>query len=204
MSVIAVTGATGYIGGRLVPVLLEQGHDVRVLTRRRNALRDVPWSKKVTVVVGDLADSQAVRELCAGAEVLYYLAHSMGGTKDFGPVEERCAQVLAAAAKNADLQRLIYLSGLHPDGELSAHLTSRVKVGEILESSSVPTLTLQAGLIIGSGSASFEMVRHLTDVLPVMPAPPLGVEPSAAHRRARCPALPQRGCSAATGGVGPL
>ncbi|PYI65165.1 DUF2867 domain-containing protein [Arthrobacter livingstonensis] len=171
MSVIAVTGATGYIGGRLVPVLLEQGHDVRVLTRRKNALRDVPWSKNVHIVAGDLADPQAVQELCSGAEVLYYLAHSMGSTKDFGPVEERCAQVLAAAAQTEGLQRLIYLSGLHPDGELSTHLTSRVKVGEILESSAIPTLTLQAGLIIGSGSASFEMVRHLTDVLPVMPAP---------------------------------
>lgn len=171
MSVIAVTGATGYIGGRLVPVLLEQGHDVRVLTRRKNALRDVPWSKDVHIVAGDLADPEAVKELCSGAEVLYYLAHSMGGAKDFGPVEEQCAQVLAAAAKAAGLQRLIYLSGLHPDGELSMHLASRVKVGEILESSTVPTVTLQAGLIIGSGSASFEMVRHLTDVLPVMPAP---------------------------------
>ena len=171
MSVIAVTGATGYIGGRLVPVLLEQGHEVRVLTRRKNALRDVPWSTDVHVVVGDLADPKAVEELCSGAEVLYYLAHSMAGTKDFGPVEERCAQVVADAAQKAGLQRLIYLSGLHPDGELSRHLASRVKVGEILESSTVPTLTFQAGLIIGSGSASFEMVRHLTDVLPVMPAP---------------------------------
>lgn len=171
MSVIAVTGATGYIGGRLVPLLLEQGHEVRVLTRRQNALRDVPWSKTVHVVVGDLADPEAVSRLCAGADVLYYLAHSMGGSKDFGPIEERCANVVAAAAQQAGLQRLIYLSGLHPDGPLSAHLSSRVRVGEILESSTVPTLTLQAGLIIGSGSASFEMIRHLTDVLPVMPAP---------------------------------
>ncbi|MFB9165539.1 SDR family oxidoreductase [Arthrobacter psychrochitiniphilus] len=171
MSNIAVTGATGYIGGRLIPILLQQGHDVRVLTRRANALRDVPWSNHVKVVVGDLADPHAVEELCDGTEVLYYLAHSMSGSQDFGPVEERCAKVVAAAAKEKGLKRLIYLSGLHPQGPLSRHLSSRVKVGEILESSSIPTLTLQAGLIIGSGSASFEMVRHLTDVLPVMPAP---------------------------------
>lgn len=171
MSSIAVTGATGYIGGRLVPLLLEQGHEVRVLTRRQNALRDVPWLSRVQVVEGDLADPRAVEKLCEGIEVLYYLAHSMGGSKDFGPVEEKCAEVLAAAAKAAGLRRLVYLSGLHPQGPLSRHLASRVTVGRILESSSIPTMTLQAGLIIGSGSASFEMVRHLTDVLPVMPAP---------------------------------
>ncbi len=152
-------------------MLLERGHTVRVLTRRGNALRDVPWSGKVRVVVGDLSDPHAVRELCAGATHLYYLAHSMAGNKDFAPVEERCARTAAAAANREGVAQLVYLSGLHPEGELSRHLKSRVEVGEILESSGIPTLTLQAGLIIGSGSASFEMVRHLTDVLPVMPAP---------------------------------
>lgn len=171
MSVIAVTGATGYIGGRLVPVLLERGHQVKVLTRRKNALRDVPWRADVEVVEGDLTDLRAAKELCQGANVLYYLVHSMSGTSDFGPVEERCAQTIVEAATDAGVERFVYLSGLHPEGELSRHLSSRVKVGEILESSGIPTVTLQAGLIIGSGSASFEMVRHLTDVLPVMPAP---------------------------------
>ncbi len=171
MSVIAVTGATGYIGGRLVPVLLEQGHQVRVLTRRKNALRDVPWREKVSIIEGDLTDPKAAAELCRGAEVLYYLVHSMGGAANFAPMEERCANTIIQAAKAEGVGRLIYLSGLHPDGELSRHLSSRVKVGEILASSGIPTINLQAGLIIGSGSASFEMVRHLTDVLPVMPAP---------------------------------
>ncbi len=171
MSVIAVTGATGYIGGRLVPILLAQGHTIRVMTRRASALRDGPWRSEVEVIEGDLTDHRAARELCEGVDVLYYLVHSMGGRTDFVPVEERCANTIVEAAKAEGVKRFVYLSGLHPEGDLSRHLTSRVKVGEILEASGIPTITLQAGLIIGSGSASFEMVRHLTDVLPVMPAP---------------------------------
>ena len=197
MSVIAVTGATGYIGGRLVPLLLEQGHSVRVLTRRSNALRDVPWGKRVQIVEGDLTDPEAAAQLCEGSTVLYYLVHSMGGSSNFAPVEERCANTIVEAAKTSGIGRLIYLSGLHPEGELSRHLASRVKVGQILESSSIPTITLQAGLIIGSGSASFEMVRHLTDVLPVMPAPrwvlnrvqPIAVR-DALHYLGECAGLP--------------
>ncbi|OIH85139.1 NAD(P)-dependent oxidoreductase [Arthrobacter sp. UCD-GKA] len=197
MSVIAVTGATGYIGGRLVPLLLEQGHSVRVLTRRSNALRDVPWGTRVQIVEGDLTDPQAADQLCEGAEVLYYLVHSMGGTSNFAPVEERCAHTIVEAARAAGIGRLVYLSGLHPEGELSRHLASRVEVGRILESSGIPTITLQAGLIIGSGSASFEMVRHLTDVLPVMPAPrwvlnrvqPIAVR-DALHYLGACAGLP--------------
>lgn len=107
MSVIAVTGATGYIGGRLVPLLLEQGHTVRILTRRSNALRDVPWRGKVHVVVGDLSDPQAVKELCTCATFLYYLAHLMADNKDFAPVEEHCARIVAAAANKEGIARLI-------------------------------------------------------------------------------------------------
>lgn len=171
MSRIAVTGASGYLGGRLVPLLLERGHQVKVLTRHPESLRDVPWRSQVQVVQGDLTDPQAAAELCAGTDTCYYLVHSMAATSNFAEVEQRCAQVMARAARDAGVGQLVYLSGLHPDGELSRHLSSRVNVGRILESSGVPTLTLQAGLVIGSGSASFEMVRHLTDVLPVMPAP---------------------------------
>lgn len=171
MSRVAVTGASGYLGGRLVPLLLERGHEVQVLTRRAQSLRDVPWRDEVRVIEGDLSDPQAAAELCAGAEVFYYLVHSMAATRSFTQIERQCAQSVAEAARRAGVRQLVYLSGLHPDGELSRHLASRVGVGKILESSGIPTLTLQAGLVIGSGSASFEMVRHLTDVLPVMPAP---------------------------------
>ncbi|WP_334121040.1 SDR family oxidoreductase [Glutamicibacter sp.] len=172
MSVIAVTGTTGYIGGRLVPLLLEQGHQIRVLTRNASRLRDVPWRESVEVVEGELADPAAVRQLCHGVHLLYYLVHSMSGSGHFADEEERCARVVAGVAEQESVSQLVYLSGLHPEGDLSEHLASRVKVGEILsEAKTVKTLILQAGLVIGSGSASFEMVRHLSDILPVMPAP---------------------------------
>ncbi|GAB3268237.1 SDR family oxidoreductase [Sinomonas notoginsengisoli] len=171
--VISVTGATGYIGGRLVPRLLAAGHRVRVLTRDAAKLRDVPWGRDVEVVVGSLDDADAASSLCDGAEVVYYLVHSMGarGDEDFAARERACAETLSAAAQEAAVQRIIYLSGLNPGAGLSRHLASRAEVGRILMESGVPTAVLQAGLVIGSGSASFEMVRHLTDVLPVMPAP---------------------------------
>ncbi|MFB0833737.1 SDR family oxidoreductase [Arthrobacter halodurans] len=171
MSVVAVAGATGYVGGRLVPLLLERGHTVRILTRSSAKLRDVPWSGDVEVVEGSLEDRETAGKLVAGADVVYYLVHSMGGDEDFERTERRCALNTATAARTEGVGRIVYLSGLHPEGELSRHLASRTEVGEILLSSGVPTLVLQAGLVIGSGSASFEMVRHLTDVLPVMPAP---------------------------------
>lgn len=171
MALIAVTGATGYIGGRLVPQLLLQGHRVRVLTRSAQKLRDVPWRDRVEILEGELSDPQTAKELCENAATVYFLVHSMASKGDFESLDEQCAAAVAEAAAEQGLERIVYLSGLHPEGELSAHLRSRVRVGELLEASGVPTLTLQAGLVIGSGSASFEMIRHLTDVLPVMPSP---------------------------------
>ena len=171
MGRIAVTGATGYIGGRLVPQLLLEGHSVRVLTRSAEKLRDVPWRDEVEVVEGELSDPAQAKKLCKDATTVYFLVHSMASKNDFESVDQKCAHAVAEAAADQGLERIVYLSGLHPDGQLSAHLRSRVRVGELLESSGVPTLTLQAGLVIGSGSASFEMIRHLTDVLPVMPSP---------------------------------
>ena len=175
MKSIAVAGGTGYIGGRLIPLLLEAGHKVTVLSRSPDKLRDIPWRQEVEVLEGDLTDPEAANALCNGADVLYYLVHSMSsnshGTEDFGQTERTCARNLSQASREAGVKRLIYLSGLHPQGELSRHLASRKEVGEILMTSGTPTAVLQAGLVIGSGSASFEMVRHLTDVLPMMPAP---------------------------------
>ncbi|WP_417218341.1 SDR family oxidoreductase [Arthrobacter sp.] len=171
MSRVAVAGATGYVGGRLVPRLLEAGHEVRVLTRSPDKLRDVPWGPRVDVVEGTLEEESAARALVEDIDVVYYLVHSMGGPGDFERTERLCALQLGAAAREAGVGRIVYLSGLHPEGELSRHLASRTEVGRILGHSGVPTLVLQAGLLIGSGSASFEMIRHLTDVLPVMPAP---------------------------------
>ena len=167
-----VTGATGYIGGRLVPRLLEAGFSVRVLVRNADKLKDVPWRSQVDIIEGDLLDKYVVNQACTGMEVFYYLVHAMGQKGDFEEKELRGAHNVAEAAKSNGLLRIVYLGGLHPStGELSKHLRSRAEVGEILLASGVPTVALQAGVIIGSGSTSFEMIRHLTDVLPVMTAP---------------------------------
>ncbi|WP_150308518.1 SDR family oxidoreductase [Planctomonas psychrotolerans] len=167
-----VTGATGYIGGRLVPRLLAAGYRVRVFVRNPGKLRDVPWVDEVEVVEGDLGDPVSLRTATAGVDVLYYLVHSMGAKGDFESTERSSAHNVAAAAAAADVSRIVYLGGLHPDTPtLSKHLGSRREVGTILMASGVPTIALQAGVIIGSGSTSFEMIRHLTEVLPYMPAP---------------------------------
>jgi uncharacterized protein YbjT (DUF2867 family) len=169
---VLVTGATGYIGGRLVPRLLEAGHTVRVLVRTPQKLRDVPWADQVDIVEGDLTDRASVDRACVGVEVFYYLVHSMGATGDFEQIELESARHVAQAAQQAGITRIVYLGGLHPDtDDLSEHLRSRTAVGRILLESGVPTVAFQAGVVIGSGSTSFEMIRHLTDVLPYMPAP---------------------------------
>ncbi len=169
---ILVTGATGYIGGRLVPRLLDEGHMVRVLVRNPEGLRDVPWAPSVEIVRGDLTDAASVGSAMPGVEVVYYLVHSMGSGRDFEASEELSAQNVAEAACVAGVKRIVYLGGLHPtEGTLSPHLRSRVAVGKILMASGVSTAALQAGTVIGAGSASFEMIRHLTEVLPYMPAP---------------------------------
>ncbi len=168
---VLVTGATGYVGGRLVPKLLERGHDVRVIVRDHHRLDDVPWRDAVDIVQGDLVDQAAVARAVEGRDVVYYLVHSMSSAGDFEKIERQVATTMAREARTAGVKRIVYLGGLHPEGPLSRHLGSRKEVGDILLSSGVPTIALQAGVIIGSGSASFEMIRHLTEVLPYMPAP---------------------------------
>ena len=130
------------------------------------------WGADVEVVAGSADDPDAAAHAVADVDVVYYLIHSMGGGTDFEAKDLRAARVVAEAAAAASVGRIVYLGGLHPSGvALSPHLRSRVEVGETLLASGVPTLVLQAGVVIGSGSASFEMIRHLTEVLPYMPAP---------------------------------
>ena len=166
-----VTGATGYIGGHLAAQLVERGENVRAMARTPEKLDDAPWRDEVEVVRGDLSDPESLVAAFDGVDVVYYLVHSMGSSKDFVSEEERSAHNVAAAAEKAGVRRIVYLSGLHPTGELSRHLRSRNAVGEILMASTVETVVLQAGIVVGSGSASFEMIRHLTDRLPVMTTP---------------------------------
>jgi uncharacterized protein YbjT (DUF2867 family) len=167
-----ITGATGYIGGRLVPRLLEAGFDVRAMARNPDKLAGAPWRDDVEVVRGDLTEPESLTKAFDGADVVYYLVHSMGTSKDFVADEKRSARNVVEAARRAGVRRLVYLSGLHPEGTpLSRHLASRTEVGEILIGSGIETVVLQAGIVIGSGSASFEMIRHLTDRLPAMTTP---------------------------------
>lgn len=167
-----VTGATGYIGGRLVPELLAAGHRVRVMSRSAAKLRDYPWIEQVEVAEADATDVDAVRAACQDVDVVYYLIHSIGTGKDFERTDRLTAETVAAAAADAQVGRIVYLGGLLPVGEeLSAHLRSRAEVGEILLGSGVPTAVLRAAVIIGSGSASFEMLRYLTERLPAMITP---------------------------------
>ncbi|WP_062306574.1 SDR family oxidoreductase [Demequina subtropica] len=169
---VLVLGATGYIGGRLVPRLLAGGYRVRVLTRSARRVQALPWSADVETVEGDAADPDAMDRATDDVDLVYHLVHSMHSGRDYARLDRAIAHNVARAATAHHVGRLVYLSGLHPDGvELSAHLASRQEVGEILLRSGTPTLVLQAGVVIGSGSASFEMIRHLTEVLPYMPAP---------------------------------
>jgi uncharacterized protein YbjT (DUF2867 family) len=167
-----VTGASGYIGGRLVPELLDAGFTVRAGARQKIQLRDQPWADRVEVVDADVLDPVALREALTDVDVAYYLVHAIGKGDDFEEMDRRAARTFAAAARNAGVGRVVYLSGLMPDDEeLSPHLRSRQEVGEILLASDVPTAVLQAAVIIGSGGASFEMLRYLTERLPVMVTP---------------------------------
>ena len=169
---IAVTGATGYIGGRLVPQLLTAGHDVVCLARTPAKLADRPWADKVEVVAADLVRSDDLHASLAGCDVAYYLVHSMGGGEGFEEEDHLAATRFSEAAHSAGVKRIIYLGGLGiDDGSLSRHLASRHEVGQALASGGVPVTEFRAAVIIGSGSMSFEMLRHLTQVLPAMTTP---------------------------------
>jgi uncharacterized protein YbjT (DUF2867 family) len=169
---VLVTGATGYVGGRLVPALLEEGHTVRCVTRDVGRLRDVPWRTRVEVVKGDVVNFDDVLRALDGVEVAYYLVHSLATGRDFEARDRKAATTFAAAASAARVKRIVYLGGLSPrDTALSPHLRSRTEVGEVFLAGDVPTVVLCAAVILGSGSASFEMLRYLTERLPAMVTP---------------------------------
>lgn len=166
---VVVFGASGYVGGRLIPMLLERGYRVRAVSRSARSLDDHPWRADVEVFTADLFDDAALGRALDGMEVAFYLVHSMERS-DFADLDRRAARAFADAAARASLQRIIYLGGLG-HGTLSEHLESRQEVGRILASGPVPVTEFRAAVVIGSGSLSFEMTRHLTEVLPVMVAP---------------------------------
>jgi len=168
----AVTGVTGYVGGRLVPELLAAGFRVRALARDPARLAGRDWADDVELVRCDVGDPEDLRAALDGVDVAYYLVHSLGTGRDFEARDRHLALTFGRAAREADVGRVVYLGGLAPSGvRLSRHLASRREVGEILLASGVPVTVLQAAVILGSGSASFEMVRYLTERLPVMTTP---------------------------------
>ncbi len=172
---ILVLGSTGYVGGRLIPHLLEQGYTVRALGRSKEKLLNRDWAQhpNVELCVADVFNIDSLKEALKGCHAAFYLVHSMlPGQKDFQKADAKAAKNMVQAAEETSLKRIIYLSGLGEDQpDLSQHLKSRTEVAKILQQGKVPTTVLRAAMIIGSGSASFEILRYLVDRLPVMITP---------------------------------
>jgi uncharacterized protein YbjT (DUF2867 family) len=170
---VLVTGATGYIGGRLVPRLVDGGFEVRCMTRDPTRLSLDPWRDQVEVVGADAMDPSSLDRALAGCDAAFYLIHAMAGsTRGFADVDRRAAENFVDAAERQGIRRIVYLGALGSDvDDLSDHLDSRHEVGRLLRSRDTPVTELRAAVIIGSGSMSFEMIRHLTEILPVIMRP---------------------------------
>lgn len=167
-----VTGATGYIGGRLVPRLLSMGYRVRCLVRDPSRLEGRPWHDEVEIVAGDVLQPESLGPAMQRVEIAYYLIHSLGSGADFNARDLKAARTFSDAARSARVSRIIYLGGLaEASPELSEHLRSRQHTGDVLREGGVPVTEFRAGVIVGSGSLSFEMIRYLTERLPVMICP---------------------------------
>ena len=175
---VLVTGASGYIGGRLVEALERRGRRVRCVTRRPELVAG-RFGPGTEVVAGDAADAAAMRRALAGVDAAYYLVHALGSRGSFEQEEERTAESFARAARAAGVGRIIYLGGLvnpralaeQANARASAHMRSRLRVGEVLRGSGVPTVEFRASIVIGAGSLSFELIRALVQRLPVMVTP---------------------------------
>jgi uncharacterized protein YbjT (DUF2867 family) len=165
-----VFGASGYIGSNLVPELLRRGHRVRASARNLEVLEGRGWDG-AEIVQADALDSATLPAALVGADVAYYLVHSMAAGRDFGAIDRQAAENFARAAATAGVRRIVYLGGLIPPNPRSEHLKSRAETGEVLRAGSVPVTEVRAGMIIGPGSAAYEVIRDLVNHLPVMVTP---------------------------------
>jgi uncharacterized protein YbjT (DUF2867 family) len=182
---VLVTGATGYIGGRLVPRLLDLGYHVSVLVRDPDRLKGRTWAQAVEIIQGDVLKSATLISAMDGVQAAYYLIHNMAGNTDFHERDLIAARNFGQASKTAGVEQIIYLGGLgDPQANLSKHLSSRQETGKVLAEAGVPVTEFRAAIIVGSGSISFEMIRYLTERIPVMICPkwvytcvqPIGIE----------------------------
>ena len=169
---VLVTGATGYIGGRLTPRLIDEGHRVGVLVRNAARVRSRSWAERVEIVEGDALDREALSRALAGVDCAYYLIHSMGSGAGFHELDVEAARLFGQVAGEAGVRRIVYLGGLgDPKADLSRHLRSRQETGRALREGGVAVTEFRAAVIVGSGSISFEMIRYLVERLPVMVCP---------------------------------
>ncbi len=171
-NLVLVTGVTGHVGGRLVPQLLQTGYQVRVLVRDRNRLHGYSWLDQVEVAEGDALVHDSLHQALSGVATAYYLIHSMKGNGDHVQLDLQAARNFGNAARLNGIERIIYLSGLgDPETDLARHLRSRHTTGQVLKESGVPVTEFRTAIVVGSGSISFEMIRYLTERVPVMICP---------------------------------
>ena len=170
MTRILILGASGYVGGHLAPRLAAEGFEVRAAARRIDALRARGWDG-VECVPADALDPASLRDVLSDVDVAYYLVHSMASGGNFSDLDRRAAANFRDAAAAAGLKRIIYLGGIQPSSEASLHLASRLETGKVLRSGPVPVTELRAGIVVGPGSAAFEVIRDLVYHLPLMLAP---------------------------------
>jgi uncharacterized protein YbjT (DUF2867 family) len=171
-SLILVTGSTGYIASRLIPQLLERGYRVRALARHPQRLKARKWFSQVEMAQGDVMDIESLIRALNGVHTAYYLIHNMASGHGYTSLEIEGARYFAQAAEKAGAQHIIYLGGLaDPEQHIAPHMRSRIETGRTLREGTVPVTEFRAGVIAGSGSISFEMIRFMAELFPIIPGP---------------------------------